>query len=330
LSITLLADLGGTNSRFAVAGSSGRVQHVEILHADDYPTPHAAARAYIESLPKALKPDSGLLAVAAPIAGGRVTFVNRGWSFEIERLRKELHLRHLAVLNDLEAQAYALNDLSTTSCKKIGRGRADRTALRLAIGPGTGLGMAALLPDTKHPRVIAGEGGHATLAPANAQDFRVLAALHRRYGHASVERALSGPGLPALYSVLSNKGGANKGGANKGAANKRTALEPAEISHRARTKSDARAVKTVQLFSHLLGSFAGDMALAFGALGGVYIVGGVVPGLGRAFDARAFRDAFEDKGRYRAYLGRVPVFVVDRKQLGLEGLVVYRRSHQAG
>jgi glucokinase len=316
--VSLLADLGGTNSRFAVAGSNGRVQHIEILHADDYPTPLAAARAYIEGLPRALKPDNGLLAVAAPIVGGRVTFVNRGWSFGIESLRKALHLKHITVLNDLEAQAYALNVPDRKFMHKIGgktqEGRADSKAPRLAIGPGTGLGMAALLPDAKHPRVIAGEGGHATLAPANVQDFRVLAALHKRYGHASVERALSGPGLPALYSALSGK---------------RTSLQPAEIAAHAKAKSDSRAVKTAHLFSHLLGSFCGDMALAFGALGGVYIVGGVVPGLGRAFEARAFREAFEDKGRYRAYLCRVPVFVVDRKDLGLQGLVAYRRSRHA-
>lgn len=312
--VSLLADLGATNSRFAVAGADGRVRHIEILHADDFPTPLAAARHYIDGLPRDLKPANGLLAVAAPIVGGRVAFVNRGWSFSIETLRKQLGLRRLSVLNDLEAQAYALLDLTPRDCRKIGRGRADRTAPRLAIGPGTGLGMAALLPDATSPRVIAGEGGHATLAAANARDERVLADLRKRFGHASVERALSGPGLPALHRALSS--------------GKRTAIEPAEVARRAKAKSDSLAIRTAHLFSHLLGGFCGDMALAFGALGGVYIVGGVVPGLGRAFDTHAFRNAFEDKGRYRAYLGRVPVFVVSRKDLGLKGLVLYRHTLQ--
>ena len=307
----LLADLGATNSRFAIASSAGRIRHVRIFPADDFRSPLAAIRHYLAELPRDEQPSAGWLAVAAPVVGNRVRFVNRGWSFNIATVRKALGLKRLVVLNDLEAQAYALQNLSRGDCLKIGRGRAERGATMLAIGPGTGLGMAALIPDSVHPRVIAGEGGHATLAANDGDEERVLAAIRKRFGHTSAERALSGPGLAALYRALSPSGLGT--------------LAPPDIARRAQTRSDSIAVAAAKLFSRLLGGFCGDMALAFGARGGVHLVGGVVPGLGRAFEARAFRDAFEAKGRYRDYLAGVPTFLVARNDLGLRGLTTYMR-----
>jgi glucokinase len=303
----LLADLGGTNSRFAIS-STGRIRHFRVLRAADFPTCIAAVRAYLEDIPPGDQPTSGLLAVAAPIVGGRVEFVNLGWSFSLEAMRRALHFADLRVMNDLEAQAYAVPTLWPRDCVKIGRGRASPSAPMLVVGPGTGLGMACLLSSNATPHAIASEGGHATLAATCRQDEPLVAALRRRYGHASAERALSGPGLAALYRTLSSSG---------------TTLQPSEIAARARARSDKRAVAAAEAFSRLLGGFCGDMALAFGALGGVYLVGGVVPGLGRAFNRRMFRSAFESKGRYRDYLSRIPVATVLRKDLGLRGLAAY-------
>jgi glucokinase len=313
-SVHLLADLGATNSRFAIAAPGGRLRHLRIFHAGDFVSPLAAIRHYLAEVPDADRPRDGALAVAAPIVGGRVTFVNRHWSFSTEVLRKRLGFSRLLVLNDLEAQAYALLKLAADDCVKIGRGRATRGAPMLAIGPGTGLGMAALLPGSP-PRVLSTEAGHITLAACDSAEERVLAGIRRQYGRVSAERALSGPGLPALYRAL--------------AADGRTAPEPAEISRLAQSGRDRVAVKTAQLFSRLLGGFCGDMALAYNALGGVYVVGGVVPGLGRAFDRRAFRAAFEAKGRYRDYLGRVPAYLVTHKDLGLRGLAAYLKLRDA-
>jgi glucokinase len=307
----LVADLGATNARFALA-RNGRLKCARIYPAGDFRTPLAAIRHYIAELPAGERPASGALAVAAPIVGGQVRFVNLGWSFGIERLKNALGFNGLKILNDLAAQAYALPALAPGSCRRIGGGRALAGNPMLAIGPGTGLGMAGLIPAKPLPHVVAGEGGHATLAAPDAETEQVLALLRGRYGHVSAERALSGPGLTALYWAL--------------AKGRRKALplpSPAEVARAAETKSDPVAIATAHLFSRLLGGYCGDMALAFGALGGVYLVGGVVPGLGRAFDARAFRRAFEDKGRYREYLARVPVAIAARNDLGLKGLAVY-------
>lgn len=313
----LVADLGATNARFAVA-HDGRLRHVRIFPAVDFRTPLAAIRHYLAELPADERPRSGALAVAAPIVGGRVKFVNLGWSFAIEPLREALGFRHLGVLNDLAAQAHALPTLVPAQCRRVGGGRALAGNPMLAIGPGTGLGMAALVPAAPLFHVVAGEGGHATLAAPDGLAERVLAALRARFGHASAERALSGPGLTALYWAL--------------AKGRRKALplpQPADVARLAETRADPVAIAAATLFSKLLGGYCGDMVLAFGALGGVYLVGGVVPGLGRAFDARAFRSAFEDKGRYRDYLARVPVWVVARSDLGLKGLAMYLHGRSA-
>jgi glucokinase len=312
-SIQLIADLGGTNSRFAIVSSGGRPRRVRIFRASDFSTPLAAIRHYLAELPPDQQPTRGAIAVAAPIVGGHIRFVNLGWSFSIESMRRALGFSELRVLNDLEAQAYAVPTLPRGSYSKIGGGRALPRAPVLVIGPGTGLGMACLITANGMPHVIAGEGGHATLAAPTRKDERVVAALRRRYGHASAERALSGPGLAALYRALGN-----------GAAT----LSPAEIAAHARARSDPRAVAAADAFSRLLGGFCGDMTLALGALGGVYLVGGVLPGLGRAFHRRAFRSAFEMKGRYREYLARVPVRLVLHNHLGLRGLAAYLSAHK--
>jgi glucokinase len=312
-SVHLLADLGATNSRFAIAPPGGRLRHLRIFHAGDFVSPLAAIRHYLAELPQADRPRDGALAVAAPIVGGRVTFVNRHWSFSTEVLRKRLGFSRLLVLNDLEAQAYALLKLAATDCVKIGRGRAAHGAPMLVIGPGTGLGMAALLPGSP-PRVLPTEAGHITLAACDNAEERVLADIRRQYGRVSAERALSGPGLAALYRAL---------------AEGRAAPEPANIARLAENRRDRVAIKTAGLFSRLLGGFCGDMALIYNALGGIYVVGGVVPGLGRAFDRRAFRAAFEDKGRYRDYLGRVPTYLVTHKDLGLRGLAAFLKLRDA-
>lgn len=314
-SVHLIADLGATNSRFAIASPGERIRHLRIFAAADFVSPLAAIRHYLAEVPARDRPRNGILAVAAPIVGGRVTFVNRRWSFSTETLRKRLGFSRLLVLNDLEAQAYALLNLGPGDADRVGRGRSMRDAPKLTVGVGTGLGMAALLTGGRHPRVVASEAGHTTLAASTGAEERVLAKIRGQFGRASVERALSGPGLSALYRALS-----------PGA---RASLSPSEIAHRAEVGRDGVAVDTARMFSSLLGGFCGDMTLAFNALGGVYVVGGVVPGLGRAFDRRAFRAAFEAKGRYRAYLARVPVFVVRRNDLGLKGLSNYLRLQES-
>jgi len=170
------------------------------------------------------------------------------------------------------------------------------------VGPGTGLGVSGLLPGGMPGAWVPlqGEGGHVTLAAADAREEAVLRVLRERFGHASAERAVSGMGLEALYAALTTLDAPGSG----------TALPAAEITARALAGSDARCVEAVALFCSFLGSVAGNLALTLGARGGVYIGGGIVPRLGALFERSAFRERFEAKGRFRDYLAAIPVFVI--------------------
>jgi glucokinase len=167
------------------------------------------------------------------------------------------------------------------------------------LGPGTGLGVSGLLPGPAGWVPISGEGGHVTLGSADPFEAAVLAELAARFGHVSAERALSGPGLENLYRATCRVLG-------------RPALELAApaISAAALARQDAACEQTLALFCGLLGHVAGNLALTLGARGGVYIGGGIVPRLGEAFDRSPFRERFEAKGRFSAYLAAVPTWVL--------------------
>ena len=179
------------------------------------------------------------------------------------------------------------------------------------IAPGTGLGVSGLVPDGADGfAAIEGEGGHRTLAAQSPREWAIVSALAERFGHASAERALSGPGIEALYRAVASIDGVSCRG-DKTAA---------EIAHAAFTRSDPVAVEAVATFTGFLGSVAGDLALTLGARGGVYVAGGIVPGWGGRFDAARFLDRFRAKGRFRDYLDAVPVRVVTHPYPALAGV----------
>ena len=186
----------------------------------------------------------------------------------------------------------------------------DGRAAMAVIAPGTGLGVSGLVPDGASGfAAVEGEGGHRTLAAQSPREWAIVNALAERFGHASAERALSGPGIEALYRAVASIDGVS-------CRRDRTA---AEIAHDAFTRSDPVAVEAVATFTGFLGSVAGDLALTLGARGGVYLAGGIVPGWGGRFDAARFLDRFRAKGRFRGYLDAVPVRVVTHPYPALAG-----------
>ena len=186
----------------------------------------------------------------------------------------------------------------------------DGRAAMAVIAPGTGLGVSGLVPDGAGGfAAVEGEGGHRTLAAQSPREWAIVNALAERFGHASAERALSGPGIEALYRAVASIDGVSCRG-------DRTA---AEIAHDAFTRSDPVAVEAVATFTGFLGSVAGDLALTLGASGGVYLAGGIVPGWDGRFDAARFLDRFRAKGRFRGYLDAVPVRVVTHPYPALAG-----------
>lgn len=296
----LLGDIGGTNARFAWQATEGApLTDIATLPAADHATLLDAIRAYLASQGKT-GPRWCAIGIANPITGDRVQMTNHHWSFSISEVKAALGLDRFLLINDFTALALSLPALERHQLRQVGGGDAVEGGPIALLGPGTGLGVSGLLQTPSGQSVpINGEGGHVTLGGATDREDAVIAALRRRYGHASAERALSGPGLVALYEALCEVDGE--------AARPMTA---AAITAAAAVGSDARAVETESIFLSLLGTVAGNLALSLGARGGVYIGGGIVPRLGERILSSAFRSRFESKGRFQAYLAAIPVYVV--------------------
>jgi glucokinase len=212
-------------------------------------------------------------------------------------------------VNDFTALAMAIRRLPRAELEQIGGGKAVPDAPLALIGPGTGLGVSGLIPAGAHWIPLQGEGGHSTLSVMNEREIAVLQQLHQRFTHVSAERVVSGPGLVNLYDALCGIEGMVP-----------EVLTPPEITRRAREGSCRLCLETLNIFCALLGTLASNLVLTLGAVGGCYIGGGIVPGLGRAFASSHFRDRFEDKGRFADYLSRVPTYVIRTELPAFVGL----------
>jgi glucokinase len=299
----LLADIGGTNARFAwQAQPGGSIDEVAILPCADHASLADAMTAYLARLGRSA-PSECAIAIANPIVGDQVKMTNHTWSFSIAALKAQFGFTRLRVLNDFTALALALPALQPHELRQLGGGSPVPEAAVALIGPGTGLGVSGLVPDGRGNLVpLQGEGGHVTLAGRTAREHQVLQQLETRYGHASGERAVCGQGLVDIHAALQAIDGAATGTPAPSSA--------AEIVAGALQHNDPRCRETIELFCAYLGTLAGNLALTLGARGGVYIGGGIVPRLGEAFDRSPFRERFEAKGRFRAYLAAIPVQVI--------------------
>lgn len=303
----LVGDVGGTNARFAWQASPGAaLSDVATLPCADHATLQDAMKHYLAGLHggAGASPRWCAIGIANPVVGDQVRMTNHHWSFSIEAVRTLLGLDRFLVINDFTALALSLSSLAVDEVRQVGPGAAQAGAPIGLLGPGTGLGVSGLLPARGQQRAIPinGEGGHVTLAATDALEESVVRRLRERFGHASAERALSGPGLVNLYVALCEVH-----------AVPAQPIEAAEVSARARAGTDAQCVQALGLFFSFLGNVAGNLALSLGARGGVYIGGGIVPRLGDAIDRSRFRERFEAKGRFGSYLQSIPTLVVQAR-----------------
>jgi glucokinase len=323
----LLGDIGGTNARWAWQAAPGEpLQHYREYPCAQFESVQAVIERYLSDLRLPL-PSQAAFGIATPVTGDVVQMTNHTWTFSVQELKHALHLNRCLVLNDFAAIAAALPALAPSDVRRVGGGDVVASAMMAVngapmavngapmavLGPGTGLGVASLVfAQNGRPVVLDGEGGHVSLAAINARESAVLDWLQKRFGHASAERAVSGPGLVSLYRAICAIDG-------KPALD----LKPAQVSAHALpddgTDRHDACKEALHLFGAFLGSVAGDLALTVGARGGVYIGGGIVPRLGSAFDALPFRQRFEAKGRFRGYLERIPTFVITAPAPALYG-----------
>ncbi len=309
---TVLADVGGTNVRFAllVNGALGTIEH---RHVNEHATFADALESFIFGHAKKARIVAAEFAVAGVVHDGRCALTNSPWVIDAAGLRAQFGFARISVVNDFEAIAHAVPYLANADLRALGNGKQAIAGASMAVlGPGTGLGVAALVPYGGEWIALASEGGHSTLPATSSRESLVIAHLRRQFGHVSAERALSGTGLENLYLAISSL--------SRAAAPLRTAPE---ISRAALAGTCPTSKAALDLFCAFLGTVAGNMALTYGARGGVFIAGGIVPQMCDYIANSEFRVRFEGKGRLRHFLEPIPVHVImdtDAPFLGLRAL----------
>ncbi|KFC61839.1 glucokinase [Massilia sp. LC238] len=296
----LLADIGGTNARFALETGPGRFDAIEVLSCQQHASLGEAIRAYL-ALPQLAGRGAGIrhaaIAIANPVTGDQVRMTNHHWAFSIEALRQECGFDTLMVVNDFSALARSLPHLGDQK-RQVGGGAPVPDAPLGLLGAGTGLGVSGLIPCGNSWTALRSEGGHVGFAPVNELEVAILQYAWREFEHVSSERLLSGAGVELIYRALSERAG------------RPGSLAAPEISRRALSGECALCDEVLEAFCGMLGTAAGNLAITLGAQGGVYIGGGIVPRLGERFDRSSFRRRFEQKGRFSGYLAQVPTYVI--------------------
>lgn len=318
----LLADVGGTNARFALELAPGQVALIDVLACKSYPTLADALRAYLAS-PKVAAAGYGkirhaAIAIANPITGDFVRMTNHHWEFSIEAMRTECAFDTLLVINDFTALARAVPHLAAGQKRQVGSGMVREGSPIGLLGAGTGLGVSGLIPAAGNWTALLSEGGHVTFSPANETEVAILQFAWKAYEHVSAERLMSGDGLELIYRALAH---------HTGQADEK--LGAADISRRALQGGDALCGQVIDTFCGMLGTVAGNLAVTLGAQGGIYIGGGIVPRLGQRFDRSPFRQRFEQKGRFVNYLSQVPTFVITAEYpafLGVSTILAEKRG----
>lgn len=322
----LAADVGGTHARVGLVGQSPngygpvRVLSYRTYLCAEWPS----LSAVLEDFVRSMAPEEPLLACAVASAGyvlgDAIVNDNLPWPVSIREIRERLGLAQLAVINDFEAVAYATQFLTRADTLSVIDNTAPAAAGPvLVMGPGTGLGSAVLLPGAHGPSVLATEAGQIALAPGNEREIAVLRILARERSHVSFEHALSGPGLINLYRALCELRGSAP-----------TLTLPAEVTRSALARSDEAAVEALEMFCGLLGSFVGDLVLLYGARGGVFLAGGILPQIRELLLTSTFAARFFNKGVMHAYLQQVPVRLMEHGQHGVIGAAgLYLDGHSA-
>ncbi|HEU5435819.1 MAG TPA: glucokinase [Telluria sp.] len=320
----LLADIGGTNARFALETAAGRIEAIEVLPCANYASLELALRAYL-ALPRVASHVGtplrhAAIAIANPVVGDMVRMTNHHWEFSIAALQRACGFDTLIVVNDFSALAYALPRLGEQK-RQVGGGAAQPGTPLGLLGAGTGLGVSGLIPCGDSWTALRSEGGHVTFSPANTLEIAVLQFAWKRFEHVSAERLLSGTGIELIYSALAD---------HLGEADQQ--LTAPVIVERALGGQCALCDQVVDVFCGMLGTVAGNLAITLGAQGGIYIGGGIVPRLGERFAASPFRRRFEQKGRFVNYLAQVPTWVITAEYpafLGVSALLAEKLAQPA-
>ncbi|HEY8095812.1 MAG TPA: glucokinase [Methylobacter sp.] len=301
----LLADIGGTNARFALETTPGEIDVIAVLSCRDYASLSLAMQSYLSS-PAAVNAGAdqakqAALAIAAAVDGGEARMTNHHWTISSSAIAREFGFETVKVINDFKALALAIPLLDESEKRQIGGGSAQANGVVGLVGPGTGFGVSALIPCNGEWLALETEGGHVNFAPTNEVEDHILQYAWREYPHVSVERLLSGIGLPIIYHALAVRAGISA---------ELTSLTAQQIVERALNGQCSICDDTIEAFCGMLGNAAANVALTLGATGGVYIGGGIVPRFANRFAQSEFRRRFEQKGRFCSYMEQIPTTLI--------------------
>lgn len=313
----LAADVGGTTARVAlVIGQPDARQPVHILAEGryagaDWPSLDAILRDFLTAhaplAPHGI--ERCAIAIAGYVSGDAVAHSNLPWPVGLSSLRASTGTERLDVINDFEAVAFASQFVDRDACTTVLPGTGHPSCGPVVVmGPGTGLGSAVLLPDAAGARVLATEAGQIALAPGNEREIAILRILARTRPYVPVEAIVSGPGLLATYRAIAEIDGRDAVHAT-----------PDAVSAAGMRGGDACAHEALDVFCAVLGGFTADLAMLYGAHGGVFLAGGILPQLSDFLLASRFRERFFNRGVMRPFLERVPVWLVEHGQLGVVG-----------
>lgn len=311
----LLADIGGTNARFARLDRNG-IGSIERLKVADHASAELAIGEVVARHDVAADRAAAIIAVAGPVENGRAVLTNSNWQFDTAELKREFGFRTVHLLNDFEAQAWSLPALGAADLFPLGGKAAVAGAPMVVAGPGTGFGTACLVTNGASRLALVTEAGHATLPVVSEREAAVIGHLRRQFGHVSIERVMSGPGLENLYRALAAVDGADV-----------PEIDAASITSRALDGSCSASRAALETFCGLLGTVCGNLALTFAARGGIYIAGGIAPRMADFLANSAFRERFDAKGRFQDYLREVPVNIVMRPDAGFLGLKTFLETN---
>jgi len=308
----LIADIGGTFTRLALMESQGsQPQLIAKFKTADYPDPQSAFLAALDQQKIALKPKSALLAVAAPIGKQCVHLTNAAWWIDPEKIGTALSLNKVALINDFPPIAALLPQLDITNNQdvaRLGPDCAGDEGPMLVLGTGTGLGAAVLRTVNDHALIEPTEAGHIEFGASSDEELALWPFIERHDNRHTAESLLCGAGIIRLYDALALQRGQEK-----------SKFDVASIIQSA-LGGDPAAIECLNLYAGLLGRFAGDLALVFGATGGVYLAGGIAPRIYSLLKQSGFRTSFENKAPFVSTLKSIPTFVITRPDPALYGL----------
>lgn len=314
--VNLVADIGGTNIRLAIAGSVNDIAEIVTYQCEKFAHLIDVLRLYISQKQLDGKSINACLAIACPVDGDFISMTNLPWKFSQKELKAKLKLNSLTLINDYSAIALAIPYLNDDQKFKIGRGEAVENSAISVCGPGTGLGVATLVSLDNKWHCVSGEGGHVDFAPVNELEVGIFSYILKIKQRVSYEQLLSGYGLEQIYQALIDMNHDSLRAENE-------KLSAEVISSRAINNSCVICGQALEQFCQILGSFAGNLVLTANSLGGVYIAGGIVPRFIRFLAQSGFRERFETKGRLSALTQQTPTYVITETQPGLLGASAY-------